>query len=122
MTSCSLLISTYNWPDALELCLKSVLLQSTMPGEIIICDDGSTAETAKVVADFTKISPVPVVHVWQEDKSFRLAMIRNKGFVVATGRYIIQADGDLIFHQHFIRDHLRFAKPGYFTTGSRVLL
>ena len=74
----SLLISTYNWESALNLCLKSVLNQSVAPDEIIISDDGSTNETKRIIEYYRTISEIPIVHVWQEDKGFRLAKIRNK--------------------------------------------
>ena len=122
MQSCTLLISTYNWPQALNLCLKSILEQSVLPAEIIIADDGSTTATADVITAFTRLCPVPVKHVWQPDEGFQLARIRNKGIVAAAGDYIIQVDGDLILHRDFIKDHIRFSKAGSFTTGSRVLL
>ena len=37
----TLLISTYNWREALSLCLKAVSMQTRMPDEIVIADDGS---------------------------------------------------------------------------------
>ncbi|MBS1742689.1 MAG: glycosyltransferase family 2 protein [Bacteroidetes bacterium] len=122
MTSTSLLISTYNWPEALDLCLKSVFDQDLPPGEIVICDDGSTKTTEDVVKKYQAKKTIPVVHVWQKDEGFKLGQIRNKGIAKATGDYIIQIDGDLILHKDFIRDHLNLAKQGFFTTGSRVLL
>ena len=118
----SLLISTYNWPGALQLCLHSIMRQSTLPDEVIICDDGSGKETTDVVKKFQESSPIPIEHVWQEDEGFRLSAVRNKGFAIAKGDFLIQIDGDLILHRHFVRDHKRFAREGYFTTGSRVLL
>ncbi|NQD72201.1 glycosyltransferase, partial [Sphingobacterium shayense] len=42
----SLIISTYNWPAALELVLLSVAKQSILPEQIIIADDGSRQDTA----------------------------------------------------------------------------
>ena len=45
----ALLISTYNWPEALELILKSVLIQSQFPDEVIIADDGSTDESREII-------------------------------------------------------------------------
>lgn len=119
-TSCSLCIATYNWPEALRLCLDSVLMQSHMPIEIIVCDDGSSESTRMVIEDFQKRSPIPVVHVWQPDEGFQLARIRNKGFAVAKGDYIIQTDGDLMLHRNFIRSHLHFSKKGSFLSGTRV--
>lgn len=122
MTPCSLIISTYNWLPALELCLESIMLQSVLPDEIIIADDGSGKDTTDFIARFSAQSKVPVQHVWQPDEGFQLARIRNKAIAVAEYEYIIQIDGDLILHKDFIKDHLNFQRKGYFTTGSRMLL
>ncbi len=118
----SIVIATYNWPRALELCLKSLLRQSHLPDEVVIADDGSTRETAQLIASMNELSPFPLLHVWQEDEGFRLAQIRNKAFAKCQGDYIIQLDGDVLLHRHFIRDHLMLAKPGCFIQGSRVML
>jgi len=117
---CSLIISTYNWPEALDLVLKSVLRQTTMPSEVIIADDGSKAETRLLVEDYKKIFSVPLIHVWQEDIGFRLATIRNKAISNSNFPYIIQIDGDVILNKNFIKDHLIFAKPNQYLFGSRV--
>ena len=92
----SLIISTYNRPDALAVTLESILQLNRLPDEVIIGDDGSTSETADVIASFQTRFPVPLIHIWHEDKGFRLAKIRNKCLARATGDYIIQIDGDLI--------------------------
>lgn len=120
--SVSLIISTYNWPEALELCLKSVAVQTILPVEVIIADDGSRSATKRLVAKYKSILPVDIKHVWHEDTGFKLAEIRNKAIAVAKGNYIIQVDGDLILHPHFIKDHLGLASPKKFITGSRLLL
>ena len=122
MVTASLLITTYNRPDAIELCLQSILRQSVLPLEVVVCDDGSTGETKELIEEYQKKFTVPLIHVWQPDEGFKLAQIRNKGIAKARGNYIIQADGDLILHRHFIKDHLAIAADGFFTTGSRVLL
>ena len=64
---CTLIIATYNWPEALALCLKSVLAQTVFPLEIIIADDGSTFETKTVIDAYRKLSTVPIKHLWQKD-------------------------------------------------------
>lgn len=122
MVTSSLLIATYNWPEALKLCLLSVLDQSVLPGEIVICDDGSRKETAELIDSFRDKFSIPINHVWHADEGFQLAKIRNRGFAAAKGEYLIQVDGDLALHKHFIKDHLNFAKHRFFATGSRVLL
>lgn len=122
MVSASLLISTYNRPDALELCLKSILRQTVQPFEVVICDDGSTEETKDLLAKYQGQTNIPIIHVWQPDEGFKVGQIRNKGIAKSSGNYIIQADGDLILHEDFIKDHLAICQPNFFTTGSRVLL
>ncbi|EOR93989.1 Putative two-domain glycosyltransferase [Arcticibacter svalbardensis MN12-7] len=118
----SLIISTYNWPEALSLCLLSVSKQSIMPDEVIIADDGSTWETLALVEKYIKDFPVPLRYVWQEDEGFQLAKIRNKAIAQAQHEYIIQIDGDLTLHKHFIKDHIELSQKGAFITGSRVLM
>src|ERR1700761_2184882 len=118
----SLNISTYNWPQALNLCLLSVKAQKVLPDEVIIADDGSTDETKTLIEIFQKDFSVPIKHVWQPDEGFQLAKIRNKGIAASSYEYIIQVDGDLILHPHFIADHIAFSKKNTFVSGSRVLL
>lgn len=120
--SCSLIISTYNWPGALAKCLQSVFQQTLLPDEIIIADDGSGSETRELIAKNMKVSPIPIRHIWHEDEGFRLAKIRNKGFVAAACEYIIQIDGDLILHPNFIEDHMHFCRVNTFVSGRRCML
>ena len=48
----ALLISTYNWPESLDLVLKSLIKQTLMPNEILIADDGSAEQTKHLIVDF----------------------------------------------------------------------
>ena len=56
--NCSLIVCTYNWPEALKLVLSSIAFQSITPNEIIVADDGSDETTAKVIEDFSKSSSI----------------------------------------------------------------
>ena len=51
---CSLIITTFNWPEALSLVLGTAISQSTPPDEIIVADDGSAKETRISVKDVQK--------------------------------------------------------------------
>ena len=118
----SLIITTYNWKEALQLSLLSVLNQTFLPQEIVVADDGSGPDTAALVREIGASSPIPIVHSWQEDEGFRSARSRNKAIAKASGDYIILIDGDIVLEPHFIADHRTFANPGYFVQGSRALL
>lgn len=115
----TLLISTYNWPEALDLVLKSVMIQTVMPKEVIVADDGSRQETIDLVKSYQQKFPVPLIHEWHEDNGFRKTIILNKALKKATGEYIVQVDGDIILHKDFIKDHQANATKGFFIKGSR---
>lgn len=116
----SLIISSYNWPEALSLVLKSVSLQRIRPNEVLIADDGSTQETRELIEKFDNSSNFNIKHIWHKDDGFRKAIILNKAIAEASGDYIIQVDGDCILHKNFIEDHLRFAENNTYLYGSRV--
>ena len=118
----SLIIATYNWPESLILALRSIEKQTIVPEEVVIADDGSTAETKEIIDKFQKDSDLNIIHSWQEDNGFRVAKSRNKAIAKSCGDYIILIDGDIILHPKFVQDHVNNAKVGYFMQGSRVLL
>lgn len=118
----SLIVSTYNWPEALNLCLESIRRQAVLPNEVIIADDGSTDETRLLIEKHKQNFPVPIIHVWQADEGFQLSKIRNKAIAQASGDYIVQIDGDLILERHFIQDHISFSYKNSFVSGSRVIM
>jgi len=120
--SCSLIITTYNRPDALELVIRSALQQSRAPDEIIIADDGSDTDTKSVVEELSGNASSPIIYSWQEDKGFRAASSRNKAIALAKSQYIVLIDGDMILHRNFIQDHMQSAEKNHFIQGSRVLL
>jgi glycosyltransferase involved in cell wall biosynthesis len=118
----SVVITTYNRPDALEAVVRACFMQNDKNFEIIIADDGSTANTRDTVDRLRARSPVPLKHVWQPDEGFRAAMARNRGTLAATGNYIIFLDGDCVPQRDFIARHRALAQPGFLVSGSRILL
>ena len=119
MTS-ALLISTYNWPEALSLILKSVAGQVVSPDVVLIADDGSDNATKAVIEDFKQRSTLQIRHIWHPDKGFRKSSILNQAIAACAVDYIIQIDGDCLLHPNFVEDHLRAAKQGVFLAGSRI--
>ncbi|MBC5836627.1 glycosyltransferase family 2 protein [Flavobacterium muglaense] len=118
----TLLITTYNWPEALDITLRSIENQSIKPTEIIIADDGSTKETKNLIEKWKVKLKIPIIHSWQEDIGFRAAASRNKAIVKSSGDYIIMIDGDLILHPEFIENHIKHCKSNHFNIGPRVLI
>lgn len=117
----SVLLATYNWPEALSLCLQALREQTNKDFEVIICDDGSRDETKKVISEFQKDFPVPLKHLWQEDQGFRKTLILNQGIETAQGNYLVFLDGDCIPQRDFIAQHLKLSETNHLVTGSRIL-
>ena len=118
----SLIITTFNNPEALFLVFKSLENQVLMPDEVIIADDGSSNETKQVIDNFKKNSLHKIIHSWQQDNGFRAAKSRNKAIAKSSSEYIVMVDGDMILHPRFIQDHVNNALKGFYIQGSRVLL
>lgn len=118
----SVIVSTYNREDALDAVLRALSRQTDRDFEIVVADDGSGPATARVVEKRAEEMPLPVRHVWHEDRGFRLADIRNRGILASAGAYIIFIDGDCIPRPEFVAVHRRLAESGWFVAGTRILL
>jgi len=118
----SIVVATYNRPDALAAVLRSLAKQDDRRFEVVVADDGSTSATEAVVKSAQDVSPVPLSHVWQEDTGFRLAAVRNRATAQARGDYLIYLDGDCLVRRHFVRSHRALAETRWCVTGGRVLL
>jgi len=118
----SILLATYNWPQALKLCLESLATQTDKNFEIIIADDGSS-ENTKLLIETIKVShPISIKHLWQDDQGFRKTKILNQAIAAAHGNYLVFLDGDCIVQPDFVAQHRKLAQKGCLVTGSRILL
>ena len=117
----SVIVSTYNWPRALELCLAALARQSRLPDEVIVADDGSGQDTQELLHRVAANYPVRLVRVWQEHRGFRVGRARNRAIAAARGDYVLLLDGDMLAQRDFVADHLYAARRGCFTQGARAL-
>lgn len=118
----SVIVATYNRPDALDAVLRSLARQSDGNFEVLVADDGSRPDTAAVVTRWQGRIGRRLVHVWHPDDGFRLAEIRNRAILAAAGVYCVFLDGDCLARRDFVAAHRALAEHGWFVTGNRVLL
>lgn len=86
----SVIIPAYNRAKTIRRCLDTVLAQTTRPHEIIVVDDHSTDETAKIVGEY-KNSGVRCL-ILERHSGAQAA--RNEGIRKAMGDWIAFQDSD----------------------------
>ena len=121
-TVASVIITTYNWAEALNLTIQSLLKQNFKSFEIIVADDGSGDETAVMVREILGSSGLSWRHVRHDHRGARQSRIKNLAVHHSQGQYLIFVDHDTVLHPDFVRDHLTMASEGTFLQGKRVLL
>jgi glycosyltransferase involved in cell wall biosynthesis len=114
----SVLIPAFNAASTIGKTLDSVISQTRSPAEIIVLDDGSTDETAKIVAAY---SPKVTLH---RQANQGLGKARNILCGLANGDLFTFLDSDDVWHpeyleiQHGLAE--RYPDAGAFFTGNLV--
>jgi glycosyltransferase involved in cell wall biosynthesis len=91
VTKVSVIVPVYNVEQYLAECLESVLAQGMTEFEVICVDDGSTDESARILARFATRDPRIIV-VTQENSGVSRA--RNVGMTHVCGEYVCFLDSD----------------------------
>jgi glycosyltransferase involved in cell wall biosynthesis len=99
VTTISVAMCTFNGSRFLPAQLQSIARQSRVPDELVICDDGSTDGTDKIVKEFSRSVAFPVRFEVNEQnlgttKNFERVIPRCQGEIVAL------ADQDDIWYPH----------------------
>jgi glycosyltransferase involved in cell wall biosynthesis len=118
----SVIVTTYNREDALDAALRALSRQSDRNFEIVVADDGSRTDTARLVASWSPRLSVPLKYVRHEHRGFRGSEIRNRGIRASAGALCVFLDGDCLPRADFIAMHRRLYEPGWFVAGNRILL
>jgi glycosyltransferase involved in cell wall biosynthesis len=84
----SVIIPTFNRAWSLGRAIDSVLAQTLVPEEIIVVDDGSTDQTAKVLADYEDRITVLT------QPNAGVSSARNSGIRHSTGEWVALLDSD----------------------------
>ncbi len=118
----SVIVTTYNREDALDAALRALARQSDRNFEIVIADDGSRPDTARVVDGWMSRLELPLKYVRHEHRGFRSGEIRNRGIRASDGEICIFLDGDCLASADFIAAHRQLYQAGWFVTGNRILM
>jgi GT2 family glycosyltransferase len=118
----SVIVSTYEWPEALDAVLRALAAQSDAAFEVVVTDDGSSPSTEATVVRWKCEFGARLSYVWQPDEGYQLARARNLGAAAASGAYLVFMDGDCLPRRHFVASIRRALLPGWFLAGTRLQL
>lgn len=118
----TVIVSTYEWPEALYTVLRALADQSDDRFDVIVADDGSGPATEEVVARWKEVFGHRLSHVWQPDDGYRLALVRNRAALAASPGYLVFIDGDCVPRRNFVRALRTSVEPGWFVAGARLQL
>jgi GT2 family glycosyltransferase len=115
----SLIVNTFMKPRHLELVLDSIEQQEGIDGvfEVVVSDDGSTDETAALVARRAESAPFRLAFTSRPHEGFRLARVRNDGARLALGKRLLFLDGDCVLPRNHVAVHLDRCREGVATGG-----
>lgn len=87
----SVIIPIYNSGERLRPCVESILAQSYKNIQLILVNDGSTDNTAQILAEYKAAHPEIILI---EKENGGVSSARNRGLLAATGDYIGFVDAD----------------------------
>jgi glycosyltransferase involved in cell wall biosynthesis len=71
----SVIVSTYKWPEALDVVLRALFEQSDQVFDVVVADDGSGPATGEVIRRWQAAFVGGLEHVWQHDAGWRKARV-----------------------------------------------
>jgi glycosyltransferase involved in cell wall biosynthesis len=101
----SVITPTYNYGRFIELALESLRAQTHRNWECVVVDDGSTDDTAEVIARYIEREP-RVRYLRQENQ--RQAVAKNTGLADARGRYVQFLDADDLIEPRKLERQVEF--------------
>jgi GT2 family glycosyltransferase len=114
----AVIITSYQMPWHLERALVSVACQKTSRRlEVVVSDDGSRDETARMVRKFAASAPFPVRFVTHPHEGFHAARCRNEGVRHSTAPHLHFFDGDCLLPPDHLERHWQSWRPGITTCG-----
>src|SRR5262245_27749696 len=117
----SVIVCTFNRATRLALALRALARVSVPDGlawELIIVDNNSTDETARIVREFAALSGLRVRYLFETRQG--LSFARNTGIASAEGRIIALTDDDVLVEPNWIASiHQAFAEHEVACVGGK---
>lgn len=114
----SLIITVYKDIESLKIILDSIMIQTILPSEIIITEDGNFTEMNIFIKNYnTKVS---IIHLNQADNGWGKNRALNEAIKSSNFKYLIFIDGDCFINIKFIESTIKLREKNTILCGRRV--
>lgn len=101
----TVLIPTFNRPDALLECLSHLEKQTFKDFEVVVIDDGSADSTPKLMERYLTETPLAVRYVYQDNGG--PAKARNRGISLSQTPICLMLGDDIFASPNLVEAHMR---------------
>lgn len=105
----SVLMSVYNCAQTITESLNAILSQTEPDWELILCDDGSSDETPRLLREFAEKHPEKVT-ILQNETNLGLSASLNRCLAAAKGEFVARMDGDDLCSKDRFEKELRLLR------------
>ncbi len=104
----SVIVTILNEGEAIRPLLDSLIQQSRLADEIVICDGGSTDHTLEVLNEYKDWLPLHVIVT----PGANISQGRNRAIAAATGEIIAATDAGVVLSPYWLEDLVRPIEAG----------
>lgn len=99
------LVPSYNHAEFVERCLRSIFKQIVAPAKLLVIDDGSTDDSAKIIERTLKDCPFQCEFIRRENRG--LSRTLNEGLEKSSGEYFAYLGSDDVWLPQFLENRVR---------------
>lgn len=111
----SVIMPAYNMERYIEQAIQSVQRQTYSNWELLVIDDGSLDNTCKIVERLAEQDAR--IHLLRNEKNIGVSRARNRGFDLASGKYVALMDSDDLWREEKLARQVDLAER----TGADVI-
>jgi len=105
----SVVVTSYNQKEYLVQTLDSILAQTEVPFEIIVCDDCSSDGSQDLIRQYVDRHPGVLKPIFQQ-QNLGVTRNRNTGIMAAKGDFVTTLDGDDLYLPQKLEKEMRKAR------------
>lgn len=117
----SIALATYNGEKFIKQQLESIAAQTTLPNELIICDDASVDRTIDIIDEFSRFSSINI-RIFKNKKNIGFVKNFENAILHCSGDYIAIADQDDIWEPEKIKTLVERIQDAFLIHSDALLI